>query len=137
VLYSTKKLTGLFVKSVIAELALNPEKDQNAGGHADRQSGHVNERIGLMPSDLTEGDFNIAPYKGGHNSRGMPELVASLIELSFFVFLSQDVSRSGLFERHSKGCLLIETSLDLMVDLIPEMGFQLCDVRVLEILALP
>jgi hypothetical protein len=137
VLYSTEKMIGLFMKSVIAKLALNPEKNQNAGGHTNRQPGYVNEGTAFMSSYLAEGDFDIAPYKGWHYSGGMPERMASLIELSFFVFLSQDVNRSGLFERRTKGSLLIKTSFDLIVDLISEMGFQLCDVRVLEILALP
>ena len=136
VLYSTEDLIGLFMEAIEAEFALNPEKNQNAGGHADRQPGHVDEGIGLVPSDLPEGDFDIAPYEGGHDPGGMPDRMASLIKISFFVFLSQDVCRSGLLERYTKGRLLVETALDLMIDLIPEMGFQLCDVRILNILAL-
>jgi hypothetical protein len=110
---------------------------KDAACHPDGKPGNVKKRIAFLTSDLPRYDLDITPYEGRHESGGMPERMASLIKLCLFVFLSQGGSRSGLFQRHRKGSLLVETSLDLMVDLIPEVGFQLGDVRILKIFALP
>jgi hypothetical protein len=111
------------VESIIAQLILNPDEDENASGHSNCQASDVDERKTLVPFDLAEGDFNITPNKRRHDMGGMPVRTASLVELGFSVLLSEGVSRSRLFERCMEGRLLIETFIDLMVDLIPEMGF--------------
>jgi len=130
-------LIRVFVESIVAQLILYPDEDENTGGYPDGQASDVDERKTLVPFDLAEGDFYIAPDKRGHDVRRMPVRAASLVEFGFFVLLSEDIRRSGLFERRTEGRFLIKTCLDLMVDLIPEVGFQLRDVGVLQILTPP
>ena len=41
--------------AVVAELVLDIQEDQNAGGHADGEPGDVDERVGGMPSEVAYG----------------------------------------------------------------------------------
>ncbi len=45
------------MKSIIAQLILNMEDDEQAAGHADGQTGYVDERIGFVLLDGAKGDF--------------------------------------------------------------------------------
>ena len=45
------------MKSIIAQLILNMEDDEQAAGHTNGQTGYVDERIGLVFLDSAKSDF--------------------------------------------------------------------------------
>ncbi len=47
------------MKTVIAQLILNPEHNQHTAGYADGQAGYVDKRIRLVSADIADRDFQI------------------------------------------------------------------------------
>ena len=45
---------GMGMIPVVAELILDVQEDQDAGGHADCESGDIDERIGGMPAEVAQ-----------------------------------------------------------------------------------
>ncbi len=48
---------GIFMEPVKVQFILNPQKDQNTDGHADGQSGNVDERVPFMSFHIPESNF--------------------------------------------------------------------------------
>ena len=52
---------GMGMIPVVAELILDVQEDQDAGGHADCEPGDIDERVGGMPAEIAQGHAEVIP----------------------------------------------------------------------------
>ena len=57
--YYEVDIFGLFMKGVVADFILNPQKDQNAAGHADGQPKNVDKRITQVIFQVPQSKFHV------------------------------------------------------------------------------
>jgi|TARA_B100002003_G_C13882407_1_gene430675 hypothetical protein len=52
-------LICILMKSIKTKFILDPEQDQDTAGHADRQSGNIDERVYFVAEEVSDSDFEI------------------------------------------------------------------------------